>query len=99
MALIVPFIFIFVFVFALIKKVNVYDCFTQGITEAVKFTVSLLPCLAAIFMMCAIFEASGLSDLLTNALAPAFGFLGIPPELYQIGAYKNPFREAVRLHI
>ena len=34
MALIVPFIFIFVFVFALIKKVNVYDCFTQGITEA-----------------------------------------------------------------
>ena len=84
MALIVPFIFIFVFVFALIKKVNVYDCFTQGITEAVKFTISLLPCLAAIFMMCAIFEASGLSDLLTNALAPAFGFLGIPPELTKL---------------
>lgn len=90
MALVIPLIFIFVFVFAVIKKVSVYDCFTEGISEAVKFTMSLLPCLAAVFMMCALFEASGLSDLLTRFLSPVFGFLGIPEELTKLVLIK-PF--------
>lgn len=90
MALIVPAIFIFVFVFAVIKRVNVYECFTDGIKEAVSFTVSLLPCLAAIFMMCALFEGSGLSDWLTKLLSPVFGFLGIPEELTKLVLIK-PF--------
>ena len=84
MALIIPIIFIFVFLFAVIKKVSVYDCFTEGIAEAVKFTISLLPCLAAIFMMCAVFEASGLSNALTKLLSPVFGVLGIPEELTKL---------------
>ena len=86
MALIIPLIFIFVFGFAVIKKVNIYDCFT----EAVNFTISLLPCLAAIFMMCALFESSGLADVLTNLLSPVFGFLGIPEELTKLVLIK-PF--------
>ena len=90
MALTVPVIFIFVFAFAVIKKVNVYNCFTEGIHEALKFTVSLLPCLAAIFMMCALFEQSGLADRLCKLLSPVFGFLGIPPELTKLVLIK-PF--------
>ena len=90
MALIIPIIFIFVFVFALVKRVNVYDSFTEGVSSAVKFTLSLLPCLAAIFMMCALFEQSGLSDALTKLLSPVFGFLGIPPELTKLVLIK-PF--------
>ena len=42
MALIIPVIFIAVFIFAVIKKVNVYAAFTDGIQGALKFTVSLL---------------------------------------------------------
>ncbi len=90
MALIIPVIFIAVFIFAVIKKVNVYAAFTDGIQGALKFTVSLLPCLAAIFMMCALFETSGLSDGLTKLLSPVFGFLGIPPELTKLVLIK-PF--------
>lgn len=90
MALIVPLIFIFVFGFAVIKKVNVYDCFTEGVREAVNLTISLLPCLAAIFMMCALFESSGLADWLTKLLSPVFGFLGIPEELTKLVLIK-PF--------
>ena len=90
MALIIPLIFIFVFLFAVVKKVNVYESFTEGISEAVRFTLSLLPCLAAIFMMCALFEASGLSDRLTKLLSPVFGFLGIPEELTKLVLIK-PF--------
>ncbi len=90
MALIVPVIFIAVFTFSAIKKVNIYESFTDGITEAFKFTVSLLPCLAAVFMMCELFERSGLSDLLTRWLSPVFGFLGIPEELTKLVLIK-PF--------
>ncbi len=90
MALIIPFVFIAVFGFAILKKVKIYDEFSKGVGEAVKFTLSLIPCLAAIFMMCAVFEASGLADALTKFLSPVFGFLGIPPELTKLVLIK-PF--------
>ena len=90
MALIIPVIFIAVFIFAAVKKVNIYESFTEGIEEAFKFTVSLLPCLAAVFMMCELFEVSHLSDMLTSRLAPVFGFLGIPKELTKLVLIK-PF--------
>ena len=60
MALIIPIVFITVFGFAIFKKVKIYDEFSAGIGEAVKFSLSLIPCLAAIFMMCELFETSGL---------------------------------------
>lgn len=90
MALIIPIIFIAVFIFSAVRKVNIYSSFTEGIEEAFKFTVSLLPCLAAVFMMCELFERSHLSDLLTGWLSPVFGFLGIPEELTKLVLIK-PF--------
>lgn len=90
MALLIPFIFIAVFAFAIYKKVKIYDEFSAGVGEALKFTLSLLPCLAAIFMMCELFEASGLADMLTELLSPVFGFFGIPKELSKLVLIK-PF--------
>ena len=90
MVYIIPAVFIAVFGFAIFKKVKIYDEFSKGVQEAVKFTFSLIPCLAAIFMMCEVFEASGLADALTKLLSPVFGFLGIPPELTKLVLIK-PF--------
>lgn len=90
MTYVIPVIFIIVFGFAVIKKVKIYDEFTNGVKEAVNFTVSLIPCLAAIFMMCAVFEKSGLSDRLTQLLSSVFGALGIPRELTKLVLIK-PF--------
>ena len=90
MALIIPVLFIFVFAFAAMRKVNVYKSFTAGIKDGFDFTLSLLPCLAAIFMMCELFEVSGLADLFTKLLSPVFGFLGIPEQLTKLVLIK-PF--------
>ncbi len=90
MSLIIPVVFLLVFVYALIKKVRVYDEFSVGVREALKFTFSLVPCLAAIFMMCALFEASGLSAALTKLLSPIFKALGIPEQLSKLVLIK-PF--------
>lgn len=86
----IPLIFAAVFVFAIVKKVKVYDEFSAGVGEALKFTLSLIPCLAAIFMMCELFEVSTLSDKLTKLLSPVFSSLGIPAELTKLVLIK-PF--------
>ena len=63
---------------------NDYSCFTTGIESALKFVLSLLPCLAAEFMMCALFEESGLSELMIKLTSPAFSFFGVPEELTKL---------------
>lgn len=89
-ALIVPLLFLLVFGYALFKKVKLYDCFTGGVKDAVPLVLSLFPYLAAILMLSELFERSGLSLLLTQALSPAFRFLGIPPEISKLVLMK-PF--------
>lgn len=84
MAAVVPLLFLGVFLFAAVKKVNIYRCFTRGIGEAVQFMLSLLPMLCAIFMMCELFEISGLSDRFSQALSPVLSAVGIPTELAKL---------------
>ena len=89
-ALVIPVLFIAVFIYALVKKVKLYDSFTAGVKEALPLVFSLFPYLAAILMLSELFEKSGLSDLITSFLAPAFRFLGIPPEISKLVLIK-PF--------
>jgi spore maturation protein B len=84
MSAIIPALFIFVFVFAAFKKVNVFTSFTRGALEGLNFLLSLLPTLATIFMMCELFEVSGLATLIQTVLSPLFCALGIPQELCKL---------------
>lgn len=90
LSLILPLLFLALFFYALIKKVKLYDCFTDGIKEAIPLVLSLFPYLAAILMLSELFEQSGLSSYLTAALSPAFRALGIPPEISKLVLMK-PF--------
>ncbi len=80
-SLVIPALFLALFVFALVRKVKLYDCFTDGVKEAIPLILSLFPYLAAILMLSELFEQSGLSAFLTRLLSPAFELLGIPPEI------------------
>ncbi|MGN0814705.1 MAG: nucleoside recognition domain-containing protein [Candidatus Coproplasma sp.] len=84
MAFVIPIIFIIIIVIATIKKVNVFSSFTRGAQDGLKFTLSLIPLLATIFMMCELFEVSGLSSAMSKALSPVFGFFKIPEELSKL---------------
>lgn len=90
MSLIVPSVFIVVIAVAAARKVNVFSSFCAGAESGIKFALSLLPTLAAVFMMCALFDSSGLSDALARALSPAMRALGIPEELSKLVLIK-PF--------
>ena len=84
MQYLIPIIFIAVIGYAAIKRVNVFSSFSRGAGEAVKFVFTLLPLLVCTFIMCELFERSHLSDMMSRAIAPVFGFLGIPSELSKL---------------
>lgn len=89
-ALIIPLLFAALFVYALIRKVRLYDCFTEGVKSAIPLVVSLFPYLVSVLILSELFEQSGLSARLTQGLAPVFRFLGIPPEIGKLVLLK-PF--------
>ena len=89
-ALIIPLLFLILFIYALFRRVKLYDCFTEGVKGAVPLVVSLFPYLVSILILSELFEQSGLSARLTQALSPVFSFLGIPPEIGKLVLVK-PF--------
>ena len=74
----------------MIKKVRPYDAFTDGVKSAIPFAVSIFPYLASIFIMTELFEASGLSSVVSKFISPVFGLFGIPKELTKLVLIK-PF--------
>ena len=62
------------------KKENAYDLLLRGGAEGLKTAVSILPALVVLLTAVQMLKASGAVELLSGFLAPAFGFLGIPPE-------------------
>ena len=86
----IPFLFLIIFVFSLIKKVRPYDAFTEGAKSAVPYAESVFPYLVSIFVLTELFEISGLSNALSNLLAPLLNLLGIPTELCKLVLVK-PF--------
>ena len=89
-AVLVPRLFLAVFLIAAARRVKVYDRFAAGVAEVPSLLRSLLPYIAAVLILAELFEASGLSALLAEALSPAFRFFGIPPEIARLVLVK-PF--------
>ena len=89
-AYVVPLLFLALFAYALVRRIKLYDCFTEGVKEAVPLILSIFPYLAAILMLSSLFEASGLAKIITDFLTPFYQFLGIPPEISSLVLIK-PF--------
>lgn len=62
------------------KGVAVYDAFLQGGRQGMDSALGLLPALLGMTLVVSMAEASGLSDMLASALAPALAAAGIPGE-------------------
>ena len=79
-----PVILIAAFVCALIKRVNVYDCFLDGAKESLSLAVRIFPYLAAVFVCIGLFRASGLSGIVSGWLSRPMSAVGIPPEISEL---------------
>lgn len=83
-AYILPILIICLFVYANIKRVNTYQTFVCGAKSSLNLILDIFAYIVAIFVIIELFSVSGLSDKLSNLLAPLFNFLGIPVELSKL---------------
>ncbi len=89
-ALLIPLLFVALFIFALFRRIRLYDCFTEGVKEAVPLVLTLFPYLAAILMLSELFSESGLADAAARLLARPLEAVGIPAEIARLVLIK-PF--------
>ena len=82
--LIIPIIFLASFLFAVVKKVRVYDSFTEGVKGALPLVMSVFPYIAAVMLLTKVFEVSGLEAKLVKLIEPLFRGLGIPQEIAEL---------------
>ena len=73
-----PVIIVFILTFGLIKKVPVYEEFTEGAKDGFKVAIDILPYLVAIIVGISMFRASGALDSLSNLLSPVLNRFSIP---------------------
>jgi len=77
----IPVILLAIPLYGFIKKVKVYEAFTEGAKEGFTTAVTIIPYLTAILVAIGIFRASGAMDMLTSAMAPITNLIGMPSEV------------------
>lgn len=76
----IPFFLVAIPVYGMIKKVKVYEVFTDGAKEGFNTAVSIIPFLVGILVAIGVFRASGAMDLITGFFAPLTEAIGMPAE-------------------
>ena len=77
---IVPILLFFAAALALGRRENAYNLLLDGAAEGLKLLVTLVPALILLLTAVTMLRASGAMTVISNFLAPAFRFFGIPPE-------------------
>ena len=79
-----PSIIILVLTMGLIRKVPVYEVFTEGAKEGFKVSVNIIPYLVAIIVAISMLRASGIIELTGELLAPILTHFNIPADTIPI---------------
>ncbi len=83
-AYILPIFVIFIIIYSLIKKVEIYSVFSNGVTSSLKLIFTIFPAILAVLLMSELFETSGLYDCFLKVLSPVLSFFGIPKEVFKL---------------
>lgn len=75
---VIPFFIAAIMIIGLVKKVDVFDEFTEGAKENLKAAVSVLPALVALMTAIGMFKSSGALEFISSAISPLTSFLGFP---------------------
>lgn len=94
----VPMFLLFILVYGALRGVKIYECFISGAEEGFKIAVRIIPFLVAMMMAVAIFNQSGIMDVITQKFGSLFILLNIPPEVIPL-ALMRPFSGGAALGI
>lgn len=76
-----PSIIILILTMGLIKKIPIYEVFTEGAKEGFKVSVSIIPYLVAIIVAISMLRASGAIEMLANCCAGMLTMFHIPADV------------------
>lgn len=79
-----PAILIIILTTGLIKKVPIYEVFTEGAKEGFKVSVSIIPYLVAIIVGISMFRASGIIEMTGNILSTFLAHFNIPADIIPV---------------
>ena len=85
----IPLIVLIIPVYGYMKKVKVYEAFTDGAKEGFQVAIKIIPYLVAILVAIGAFRSSGALDLLAKLLSPITNLIGMPGELVPM-AFMRP---------
>lgn len=75
-------VFIAVFVVSgLVKRVGVYECFTEGAKEGINSMIGIVAPLVALMVAINMFRASGALELIAKGLSGVLSAIGMPAEV------------------
>ncbi|HMA61922.1 MAG TPA: spore maturation protein [bacterium] len=77
----IPVVLLAVPVIGVIKKLKVYEVFTEGAKEGFETAVKIIPYLVAMLVAIGMFRASGAMDYLVSLLSPVTNLIGMPAEV------------------
>ena len=80
----IPFMIVGIILFGMIKKVKVYESFTDGASEGFTTAIRITPFFIAMLVAIGVFRESGAMDLLIKGLTPITERFKIPGELVPI---------------
>lgn len=78
---IIPLVFLFIIIYGLLKGVDVFETFLEGVKEGLSTVLGMFPALLILMTCVSIFKASGALELLTKALLPISKNVGLPTEV------------------
>ncbi len=76
-----PVLIAIIIICGIIKKVGVFDCFTDGVKRSLTSSFGILPSLMALIFAVSLLKASGGLDLIVRLLTPVAEFFGIPSQV------------------
>lgn len=85
----VPLLLLGIPLYGFIKKVKVYEVFTEGAKEGFTTAVRIIPYLVAMLFAIGIFRASGAMDIVVKLLSPVTNLIGMPAEILPMGIMRS----------
>lgn len=77
----IPLILLGITTYGVVKKVKVYEAFTEGAKEGFTTAVRIIPFLTAMLVAIGVFRASGSMDYFAKLVAPLTNAIGMPSEV------------------
>ena len=85
MEIIIPLIIAALCVYGLLKKVNIFESFIEGVKEGMHTVVFIAPTMIALLIAVGMLRESGLLSWIAEAVRPVAEAVGFPAELVPMG--------------